>query len=186
LYQWAGVPRESNDVSKLETIMLIQSLSLWGYPIPVWLQGVYSAVMDGSHQGEAKKARLKEKSKDNEIGKVSPFESKVVGLLRTEMPEICADMRQSHYIDGFELDIYLPRLKFNVEIDGKHHSKAKNQRRDLVRDKHLLTQHGIVTRRISTITTRTPSLAAQLAAHFLTERHDSLQKSEEPTAPDGK
>ncbi len=51
----------------------------------------------------------------------------------------------NHLIDGFELDIYLPSKKLNIEFDGRHHllKKGRNRRRDA----YLKAAKGITTLR---------------------------------------
>jgi len=48
-------------------------------------------------------------------------------------------------VDGFDLDLYFPELKVNVEVDGLHHGEPAQQLRDTWRDRHLEQHHGIQT-----------------------------------------
>lgn len=46
-------------------------------------------------------------------------------------------------VDGFDLDLYFPEVKVNVEVDGLHHREPAQQLRDMRRDRHLEQHHGI-------------------------------------------
>ncbi len=53
----------------------------------------------------------------------------------------------NHFMDGFELDIYIPSKKINIEIDGMYHRWARLQR-NIYRDNYLKKVHQIRVERI--------------------------------------
>jgi very-short-patch-repair endonuclease len=56
------------------------------------------------------------------------------------------DVLKNEYIDGIEMDIYIPKLHLNIELDGNGHlSSVKNNQ---LRDEYLLNAHHIKTFRI--------------------------------------
>jgi hypothetical protein len=50
---------------------------------------------------------------------------------------------------GFEMDVFVPDEKLNLELDGPHHSKVVQKRRDERRDHYLEARHGVCVRRIT-------------------------------------
>lgn len=54
----------------------------------------------------------------------------------------------SEVLDGFEMDIYLPELKLDIELDGAHHERPAKAEWDRIRDGYLRDAHGVVTTRI--------------------------------------
>ena len=50
---------------------------------------------------------------------------------------------------GFEMDVFLPEEKLNLEVDGPHHNKVVQKRRDERRDHYLEAKHGVYVRRIT-------------------------------------
>ena len=45
--------------------------------------------------------------------------------------------RRQFSIDHYSLDFYCPRMRLDVEVDGKHHESRDTQESDQVRDKYL-------------------------------------------------
>jgi hypothetical protein len=75
----------------------------------------------------------------------SRFEHSVQATIRDM--GVCMDSNYKHDC-GFELDLYFPAVKFNLEVDGPHHLRAVRQRYDTRRDRFLNSQ-GIVVHRLS-------------------------------------
>jgi hypothetical protein len=75
----------------------------------------------------------------------SRFEHSVQATIRNM--GVCMDSNHKHD-SGFELDIYFPAVKFNLELDGPHHGRAVQQRLDTRRDTFLISQ-GVSVRRLS-------------------------------------
>ena len=59
-----------------------------------------------------------------------------------------AQWQSNVLVDGFELDVFLPSLRLNVELDGGHHMGVTQKRRDQRRDRYLRTVHSISVVRI--------------------------------------
>lgn len=57
------------------------------------------------------------------------------------------EVQHNKYIDGIEMDFYIPDKKLNIEIDSGFHSRKID--RDAYRDHYLETIHGIDTIRIN-------------------------------------
>ena len=51
---------------------------------------------------------------------------------------------------GIEMDLLVPHLSLNIEIDGPFHSQSLRQPADRARD-DFLQSHGLVTRRIDAV-----------------------------------
>lgn len=62
-------------------------------------------------------------------------------------------VKYNYYIDGRELDIFLPKLKINIELDGIYH-RGKKRHSDQIRDKYLMEAHGIKVIRIDSVESR--------------------------------
>jgi very-short-patch-repair endonuclease len=74
----------------------------------------------------------------------SPYETDLVQTLRTQFPEL--EIRQNTLLDGVELDVFIPSLKLNVEVDGMQH--MGKLRIDRIRDSRLKETYSIETIRI--------------------------------------
>lgn len=110
------------------TIMAIQAFHLCRRPVPDWLNKVYRKLM-GKMEAEDTTTR---------------HERRATAFLQMRHPELL--IVTEHFIDGFELDIYLPAKKINIELDGPYHVTEKHT--DKRRDDYLLTRRGIKTIRI--------------------------------------
>lgn len=71
--------------------------------------------------------------------------SKLAEQIRLHYP---GPVRLSKLLDGFEMDIYLPDLQLNVELDGAHHERPAKAEWDRIRDGYLESTHGVMTKRI--------------------------------------
>jgi len=74
----------------------------------------------------------------------SKFEREVQHIATTIIP----DSQHNVYIDGFELDIYVPARKLNLEVDGPFHHLPRDRLWDERRDAYLRLKHGIMVLRI--------------------------------------
>jgi len=137
-------------IADIPATILVQVLCLWGFEVPPWLMEVYELIKAGE-RGVFCDTKTNDVHTDrvtwkNMFGPASRMEDHVLSILQKEMPDV--QLQQNEYVDGFELDLYFPEFKLNLEIDGKTHSLPTKIRRDTMRDKYLLDHHGIITWRI--------------------------------------
>lgn len=78
---------------------------------------------------------------------VSPYEEIAYNTLKWFFPDIL------HNVNFFrrEMDLFIPSLRLNIEIDWCHHDLGKNFKEDTLRDR-LLEKRGIRILRINTDT----------------------------------
>lgn len=100
---------------------LVQCLHLMKAKIPDWLKILYDNHVKNSLRNTPRF-----------------FSEKVVfDYLRSDRLTV----RCNAYVDGFELDLFLPAYQLNIEIDGFYHGKKKF--RDERRDAYLRDTHGM-------------------------------------------
>ncbi|GAB5365108.1 hypothetical protein AAMO2058_001028500 [Amorphochlora amoebiformis] len=120
----------SEDLQGIES--LVQSLVLAGNPPR---EGSY--VM-GLYRYTAEKLTGKPRNHlESEIQRMFANKSVIMG----------SKLLSNVFVDGFELDLFEPELKLNIEIDGDVH-KRKDPYRERLRDTYLFGNHGIYTVRI--------------------------------------
>lgn len=105
---------------------LVQSLHLMKAKIPIWLRNLHDKLVMKSLRDVPK----------------FPAEKVVFEYLRSERLTILCNA----YVDGFELDLFLPAYQLNIEIDGIYHEDQKF--RDERRDAYLRDTHGMRVLRI--------------------------------------
>lgn len=74
----------------------------------------------------------------------SPYEIDLFNKLHEHFPHL--EIRQNVFVDGIELDVYIPALNLNIEVDGIQH--MGKQRVDRIRDARLQETYQIETLRI--------------------------------------
>ncbi|MBT6843075.1 MAG: hypothetical protein HOA17_04655 [Candidatus Melainabacteria bacterium] len=88
---------------------------------------------------------------DNEIDTPnisgSSFEAMVFADLTRLQPNL--NFSATKYVDGFEMDIYLPDLKINLEVDGPYHKLELVKKDNQMRDDYLQETYGIETYRVA-------------------------------------
>ena len=88
------------------------------------------------------------KLKNHKSGFASNFEIILQRELKSHSLLAGKTIEVNKFIDGVELDAYIPELKLNIELDGPQHRLPYRKVEDDLRDKFLLEKHGIQTRRI--------------------------------------
>ena len=69
-----------------------------------------------------------------------------------EVQKVFPDALQWYFIDGYELDIYIPsinRRKLNIEFDGDGYHGPQKKQRDSIRDRYLKEKRWIYVYRVS-------------------------------------
>ncbi len=90
----------------------------------------------------------------------APTEDYYFPLIQNYFPQGTV-IQRTHFIDGNELDFYLPQYKLNIEIDGFDHDSD----RDKIRDQYLYNAHGVTVERITyqqSVTLRLEQILTQL------------------------
>jgi hypothetical protein len=77
----------------------------------------------------------------------SLFERRVQSFIGT--CELNTPVLFNGFHHGFEMDVFLPEEKLNLELDGPHHNKVVQKRRDERRDRYLEARHGVYVRRLT-------------------------------------
>jgi very-short-patch-repair endonuclease len=57
-----------------------------------------------------------------------------------QIQKIFLDTQRGVYIDGFEMDIFIPSLSLNIEVDGRYH-RGNKLGRDKKRDAYLQSKN---------------------------------------------
>ena len=117
---------EGVDLTEIDIKYFIQVYNLYGKNPPLWLAKLYTTLLR-SHKPRATEREIE-----------------AYKWLRVMFPK--TEIYRGHFVDGFELDIYFPKKKLNIELDGLYHLRQKG--RDKKRDKYLLEKRGIKTIRI--------------------------------------
>lgn len=117
------------EISPTNLLSLVQAVRITGLEVPKQLADAYDVYTQKN--GNTKFESRCEESAFKRLKKVFP---------QHEIVHNC-------YIDGFELDIFLPDLRLNIEIDGRFHKE--NCVREDKRDQHLIERHKITVLRIS-------------------------------------
>ncbi len=117
---------EGVNLTEIDIKYFIQVYNLYGKNPPLWLAKLYTKLLKNCRPN----ATYREKEAYKWLKEMFP---------KTEI-------YRGHFVDGFELDIYFPKKKLNIELDGLYHLRQKG--RDKKRDKYLLEKRGIKTIRI--------------------------------------
>lgn len=126
---------EAVAVEEVSVVTLTQSLHLSALveKIPRWLSRRYEELLAGA---------------SSSILGSSETERRLVESLLRRLPS-AMKTEQSKLIDGFELDLYFPQQKYNLEVDGPQHCWPSHQLRDRRRDQYLEKSYGIKVRRLA-------------------------------------
>ncbi|MFH1653193.1 MAG: DUF559 domain-containing protein, partial [Pseudomonadota bacterium] len=108
------IKNEINLDNDIDLITLVRSVSLYDRPLPKWLEDRYNNFIR-SQESKSTNGELKSQN-----------------VLTKRLRET---VLVNHYIDGFELDLYIPTLKANIELDGRYHYSQRG--RDAIRDRYL-------------------------------------------------
>jgi len=123
---------------------LTQVLHLHGVPIPKWLWQSYDKFVIENNE------------------KPNWTEKEALEFFRKRYPREIVLSNQ--YIDGFELDIFFPKRRVNIEIDGmSHRHRGKRCKR---RDKYLLEEKRISTIRVDIVENNLREALEQLKLEF--------------------
>lgn len=119
-------PHNKNEINIISCIIIVQSCNLMEIKIPDHIKITYQ---------NFKKSHPLQNVSNGEKTLTNHIKNTYKGTILTNT-----------YIDGFELDIYLPEKRLNIEYDGIQHLKCTGK--DKKRDTYLLKKYNIKTVRI--------------------------------------
>jgi hypothetical protein len=108
-----------NDSTLVDAVMAVRALNLNNLPTPQWLQQEY---MQAVHAQPG-------------ILPMSRSDRLVIQAFTSKYP--AEKVAVNTLVDGFRLDLYIPDVQLNVELDGPKHQYASRVRSDTMRDAYL-------------------------------------------------